>query len=169
MNQANFSGFGSAHGVSISANLLENLFYQHRTSKEGGVMFLPVKLDGLIQDIEIESEDRSFFLNKNTGEVFTVGLEEMAAAQEKLPLEDFPSWQQEIIQKATEILSTEDYFRIPSKFDINEGEIIDRFCRSIADPPLNSELVNHWYEFRGAAFREILVDWCENHGIVYEK
>ena len=132
-------------------------------------MFLPVKLDGLIQDIEIESEDRSFFLNKNTGEVFTVGLEEMAAAEEKLPLEAFPFWQQEIIQNAKEILSTEDYFRLPSKFDINEREIIDRFCRSVADPALDSELVNHWYEFREAAFREILIDWCEKYGIDYEK
>ena len=132
-------------------------------------MFLPVKLDGLIQDIEIESEDRSFFLNKNTGEVFPVGLEEMAAAQEKLPLEDFPFWQQEIIQKAKEILSTEDYFSLPSRFDINELEIMNRFCRSIADPVLDSELINHWYEFREAAIREILIDWCEIHGIDYEK
>ena len=132
-------------------------------------MFLPVKLDRLIQDIEIEPKDHSFFLNKNTGEVLIVGMEEMAAAEEKLPLEDFPSWQQEIIQKAKEILSTEDYFRLPSKFDINEREIIDKFCWSLDEPTLDSELVNHWNKFREAAVREILIDWCENQGVDYEK
>lgn len=131
-------------------------------------MFLPVKLDGLIEEIDIEPEDHFFFLNKNTGEVVVVGLEEMAAAQEKLPLEDFPAWQQEIIEKAHEILSTEDYFKLPSKPDINELELIDRFCRSIADPKLDAELVNHWIDYREAAFKEILIHWFEEHGLHYE-
>jgi hypothetical protein len=153
-------------------------------------MFLPVKLKGIIEEIEIQSEENSSYLNKRTGEVFTIGMEEMAAAEEELPLEDFERWQQEVILKAKEILDAEDYIPLPSKFDINDWEIMERFCDSVADPALGKmlnsairgggafrrfkemiseyELVNQWYEYREEALREILIDWCENNGIDYE-
>jgi hypothetical protein len=153
-------------------------------------MFLPVKLKGIIEAIEIQSEEHSSYLNKRTGEVFTIGMEEMAAAEEELPLEDFEPWQQEVILKAKEILDAEDYIPLPSKFDINDWEIMERFCDSVADPALGKmlnssirgggafrrfkemiteyELVDQWYEYREEALMEILIDWCENNGIEYE-
>jgi hypothetical protein len=153
-------------------------------------MFLPVKLKVIIEEIEIQPEDHTSYLNKNTGEIFAIGLEEMAAAEEELPLEDFEPWQHEVILKAKEILDTEDFIPLPSKFDINDWEIMERFCDSVADPALGKmlhstirgggafrrfkemirehEVEDKWYEFREEALRDILIDWCESKGIDYE-
>jgi len=154
-------------------------------------MFVPIKLEGLIQEIEIQPEENSSYLNKKTGEIVTIGEEEMAAAEDDLPLEDFPDWQQEVILKAKEVMDTDDYVPLPSKFDINEWQIMERFCLSIADSVLGKmlhsaikgagafqrfndmirehKLLEQWHEFREEALREILVDWCETQGIDYEK
>jgi uncharacterized protein UPF0158 len=154
-------------------------------------MFIPIKLGGLIQEIEIQSDEYSLYLNKKSGEVFTIGLEEMAAAEENLPIEDFPPWQQEVILKAQEILASDDYLPLPSKNDINEWEIMERFCFSLADAALGKmlhsairgagafrrfdelirehQLIDQWNEFREDALKEILIDWCEIQGIDYEK
>lgn len=53
-------------------------------------MHLPIELDEIIQKIIIQFDEHSSYLNKKTGEMFTIGMEEMAAAEEELPLEDFP-------------------------------------------------------------------------------
>jgi len=153
-------------------------------------MFSPVKLKAIIEEIEFQSDEHSSYLNRKTGEVFTIGFEEMSAAEEELPLEEFPIWQQEVIMKTKEILAAEDYILLPSKFDINDWEIMERFCDSVADPALGKmldsairgggafrrfkemireyELVDQWTEFREEALKEILIDWCENNGIDYE-
>lgn len=153
-------------------------------------MVSPVKLKAIIEEIDIQSDEHSSYLNKKTGEVFTIGIEEMASAEEELPLEDFPGWQQEIIQRAKDILDTEDFIPLPSKFDINDWEIMESFCDSVADPALGKllhssirgggafrrfkemirehKVEDKWYEFREEALREILIDWCENNGIDYE-
>ena len=152
----------------------------------GGMAGL-VKLKDLIEGLEFQSDACFSFLNTTTGEVVSVTTEELRAAEEDTLLEDFPEWQHDAIRIAGEILDTEHYLPLPTKFDIHEYSIMERFCLSVDDEDIRDDLCNairgrgafryfkdrihaygiaeDWYRYRDAALREIAVAWCEEHGI----
>jgi hypothetical protein len=129
------------------------------------------------------------FLNLSTGEVVSITDEELRAAEEEQPLEDFPEWQHDAIRIAGEILTTEHYLPLPDRFEIHEYQIMERFCLSIEDADIRGDLCDairgrgafrrfkdrvhaygiaeEWYQYRDAALREIARAWCEAHGIPY--
>lgn len=153
-------------------------------------MPLPVKLEDIIEGMMFQTDESSSYLNRKTGEVVAVSDEELRAAEEGLPLEDFPEWQREPILHAKQIiLGTEDFLPLPAKFKINEWEIMDRFSLSISDKALREtlydairgsgafrrfkELIHRhhlaetWGQYREEALREIAIDWCKENQIDY--
>jgi hypothetical protein len=150
---------------------------------------LQVKLSDLIEGMDFQSDERSSFLNLTTGEVVSITDEELRAAENDESLEDFPEWQHDAIRIAGEILDTEHYLPLPTKFDIHEYSIMERFCLSVDDDDLRDDLCDairgrgafrrfkdgvqvygiaeDWYRYRNAALREIAVAWCEAHGLRY--
>jgi hypothetical protein len=150
---------------------------------------LQVKLSDLIEGMDFQSDERSSFLNLTTGEVVSITDEELRAAENDESLEDFPEWQHDAIRIAGEILDTEHYLSLPTKFDIHEYNIMERFCLSVDDDDLRDDLCDairgrgafrrfkdrvqaygiaeDWYRYRNAALREIAVAWCEAHGLRY--
>ncbi len=64
-----------------------------------------VKLDEIIDGLESQSDESSSFLNKKTGEVVFITDEELNAAEENEPIEDFPDWQQDPVRIAKEIIA----------------------------------------------------------------
>jgi hypothetical protein len=91
----------------------------------------PVKLNDIIEGLEFQSDEGASYLNTTTGEVVYVTEEELQAAEEDEPLEAFPEWQHKAIRIAGDILETDHYLPLPSKFDIHEYRIMERFCRSV--------------------------------------
>ena len=150
---------------------------------------LRVKLSDIVEGLEFQTDECFSYLNTTTGEVVSVTTEELRAAEEDTPLEDFPAWQHDAIRIAREILETDHYFPLPTKFDIHEYNIMERFCLSVDDDDLCDDLCNAirgrgafrrfkdsiqvygmaeaWYQYRDAALREIAVAWCEAHGLQY--
>jgi hypothetical protein len=150
---------------------------------------LQVKLSDLIEGMDFQSDERSSFLNLTTGEVVSITDEELRAAENDESLEDFPEWQHDAIRIAGEILDTEHYLSLPTKFDIHEYNIMERFCLSVDADDLRDDLCDairgrgafrrfkdrvqaygiaeDWYRYRNAALREIAVAWCEAHGLRY--
>jgi hypothetical protein len=63
-------------------------------------MALPVKLKDIIEGLECQSDEGSAHLNTTTGEVVYITEEELRAAEEDEPLEEFPEWQHEAIRIA---------------------------------------------------------------------
>jgi hypothetical protein len=148
-----------------------------------------VKLKDIIGGLEFQSDERSSYLNLTTGEVVSITDEELHAAEEEQPLEDFPDWQHDAIRIAGEILATEHYLPLPDRFEINEYSIMERFCLSQEDDDMCDDLCHAirgrgafrrfkdriqaygiaeaWYRYRDGALREIAVAWCEAHGIQY--
>ena len=148
-----------------------------------------VKLSDLVEGMDFQSDERSASLNLTTGAVVSVTDEELRAAENDAPLEDFPDWQHEAIRIAGEIVATDHYLPLPDKFAINEYRIMERFCLAIDDEDLRDALYNAirgrgafryckdkiheygiveaWYRDRAAALREIAMDWCEAHDILY--
>jgi len=111
----------------------------------------PVKLEDIIDGIEMQTDESSSYLNIKTGEVVIISDEESSAAEEDKPIDSFPEWQHELINKAKEILHSNDYISLPSKFDIHEYSIMEKFCLSITDDQLRDLL---YYSIKGSgAFR----------------
>ncbi len=149
----------------------------------------PVKLSDLIEEMDFQSDERSAFLNLTTGEVVSVTDEELRAAENGTPLEDFPEWQHDAIRLAGEIVETDHYLPLPDRFEINEYRIMERFCLLIDDEDMRDDLCNairgrgafryfkdrihaygiaeEWYQYRDAALREIAIAWCEAHDMPY--
>src|SRR5262249_21724032 len=136
-----------------------------------------------------QSDEQSSFLNLTTGEVVSITDEELRAAENDEPLEDFPEWQHDAIRIAKDIVETDHYVLLPDRFEIHEYQIMERFCLSIDDEDMRDDLCDairgrgafgrfkdrmqwdgmpeEWYRYRDAALREIAVAWCEEQGIPY--
>jgi hypothetical protein len=149
---------------------------------------VPVKLTDIIEGMDFQSDEGSSYLNMTTGEVVYVTMEELRAAEEA-SLDNFPAWQHDAIRIAQAILETDHYLPLPDRFEINEYQIMERFCLSVDNDDLRGDLCDAirsrgafrrfkdraqaygiaeaWYRYRDAALREIAVAWCEEHGITY--
>jgi len=67
-----------------------------------------VKLDNIIDGMEIQTDESSSFLNIRTGEIVTISDEESRAAEDDKSIDMFPEWQHELINIAKEILHSHD-------------------------------------------------------------
>jgi hypothetical protein len=154
-------------------------------------MAIRVKLDDIIEGLELQSDERYAFLDKRTGEVVSISDEEMQAAEDDEPIEDFPDWQQDLVRIAKEIVDeTGDYIDLPTKFDIDEYSIMEKFCLSLDDSEMSDDLysaikgsgafrrfkdaineydiADDWYKYRNDALKEIAIEWCQENDIEFE-
>ena len=148
-----------------------------------------MKLLDIIEGMEFQTDESRSYLNKNTGEVVTISDGEFRAAEDNKPVENFPDWQRKNIEVAREILETDSYIPLPSKFDIHEYDIMEEFCLSIENEEIRNTLYNSikgsgafrrfkdnilrfnieddWYKYRDAAIKKIAIEWCENNNIQF--
>ena len=153
-------------------------------------MTLPVSLKAVVDEMDVPSDQLYAYLNKNTGELVTIGDEEIEIVETGDSPEHSPDWQQEAIQKTREVLSSGEYLPLPTKFEIHEYAIMERFCLSLKGEALREELLNKirgagafgrfqatirrrgvlddWYAFRQIALERIVVDWLESQNIPYQ-
>ncbi|MFW6271199.1 MAG: UPF0158 family protein [Bacillota bacterium] len=150
-----------------------------------------VKLEDVLEAIELRSRESNYFYNKNTGEIHYITNYELREAEEDIDITDYPEWQQESIKTAIEILTTDNYIKLPEDNEIDDYGIMEDFCFSIEDKELRNQmlevingkgafrrfkdkiyeydLADDWYEYQEKRFREIAVDWCERNYIDYDK
>lgn len=153
----------------------------------------PIKLREIVDEIEMQMDEYRKFLNRKTGEIVTVSTEELSIAEESEEDDDFseyPDWQQDSIRDAlVVIVNWEDYIELPDKWEINEYNIMERFCSSIRNERISNSLYsaikgcgafrrfkgaiirfgveNDWYKFREEALKGIAISWCEENEIVF--
>lgn len=135
-------------------------------------------------------DELTAYINKKTGELFTVA-EEEARLIENGDQEDgfIPDWQREILPKVREVLESGDFVPLPDKFEIHEYSIMERFCYSVENDDLQEELLNaihgggafgrfkdtifrreiedDWYSYRNTALKKIAADFLEMKGIAF--
>lgn len=154
-------------------------------------MSIRVELSAIIDALDFQMEESSSYLNKETGEVVTLMAEEFRAAEEEdESLKDLYGLEEEGIEIARDILADErnmKYIALPSKFDIHEYGIMERFCLSIEDENISGSLyraikgrgafrrfkesihdlgvADQWYKYRDSAIRRIAIGWCEANEI----
>lgn len=151
----------------------------------------PVSLHTVTQELELLSDETHTYLNRQSGELVTLGTNEMTILKAELNLADCPPWQRAAIQLAQTVLSSADYVPLPSKFELREHEIMKRFCHSLENEALSQmllvqirasgafsrfknalhrhDLAGAWYRFRQAALADIAAAWLEAHAIPYTR
>ena len=79
-----------------------------------------IRINDVVQEMDGLSDEYRVFFNIRTGEFVLLSDDDLSAAEEGDDLEGLHEWQQEIIRKAGEVISTDDYRELPSQFDIHE-------------------------------------------------
>jgi hypothetical protein len=150
-----------------------------------------VSIKDVVYEMDVLSEEHSAFLNRRTGELVTLSIEELSAAEEDDDIDDYPEWQKEMIIKAKEVISSDDYLPLPSKFDIHEYHIMEDVCCSVEGDKIRGELLDkirgrgafrrfkdaikshgieeEWYRFRQGELEKIAIEWLEGNHISYTK
>jgi len=149
-----------------------------------------VKLDDILEALELSSEEGNYYYNKMTSEIIYIGEEEARIANrgDVDNIDHYPEWQREIIEAAMDIEENWDnYISLPSGFDIDEYDIMVEFCDSLDNDRISDELLRalngrgafrrfkdaairlnvekKWYDYRDEALRKIAMDWCKDNDI----
>lgn len=89
---------------------------------------MKVKLQDIIDGMEMQFEGMYTYLNLKTGKVISVSEENFRAAEEEASFEHFPEWRQEELKVALDVLMNfGEYKELPTKCEINEYEMIEGF------------------------------------------
>ncbi len=150
----------------------------------------PVSLKSVVNEMDVLGDQMTAYINKKTGELFTVTEEEAMIIEEGNEDDELiPEWQKETLPKVREVLESDHFVPLPDSFEIHEYSIMERFCRSCQDEGLQDELLHairgsgafryfkdvihrkgiqdDWYSFRDEALKEIATEFLEMEGIAY--
>jgi len=150
-----------------------------------------VVLRDVVQEMDVPDDDWAVFLNRRTGELVTVtGEESRAVEDEDFDDDELDDLDDERIRLIRTVFESDDYLQLPSRFDIDEYHIMERFCRQVEDDHIREDLlqcirrpgafgrfktlVHHcrlmddWYAFRDRALEGIAIEWLEDHRIAYD-
>jgi hypothetical protein len=152
---------------------------------------LTVSLRAVAAEMDLPNDDWTAYINRRTGELVTVTDEEARAVEADAGDDDLPDWQAEHLPKVREALSSDDFLPLPSRFDINDYGIIERFCQQVANTRMREDLllairgsgafgrfktlahhcglIEKWYAFRAWALEDIAAGWLEANGIGYTR
>jgi len=140
----------------------------------------------VVEALELASDQMSSYVNTSTGEVRTVTHEDLQLAED----EDDPSapdWQREAVEDARAVIDSDEWVELPSKFDIHEWEIMDRFALSLSDDEAMSELrgslrgrgafrhfkatlrrldlEDAWFAYQRRTLESMAKSWISEHGM----
>jgi hypothetical protein len=153
-----------------------------------------VKLDVIIEALEMANDSISSYLDVETGEVCSITEEEFDLAEDpQTVIEDLPDWEREAVKLARSIQEQEGkrYLALPGKFDVHEWAIMDRFSETLKDLQTRNDfhggirgagafrLFKHllteynlwdaWNEFKQVELRQMAIQWCEENGITFRQ
>jgi hypothetical protein len=155
-------------------------------------MDVQVKLSQIVEGMEFCADERTFYLDTNTGKIVVVTPDELFAGDEDDPVEDYPDWQQEGVQAARSLARGNDgnLLELPGKWDVNEYQLMEDFCLSLPANDSRSALyaaiqgrgafrrfkdtiqkigvADAWYRYRTSHFKTVAIDWCKANEIPYE-
>lgn len=154
-------------------------------------MTLPVKLQDVIDALELTSDFHSYFLDRRTGEIEMITDEVWSAAKNDELLSTHPEWERELILKAREIQSTDHFIELPNKFDINSYKMMERFCHQYPDRETSAKLSaairgkgafrrfkdriselsieDQWRRFERQCLEDTAVEWLQAEGIPFTR
>ena len=154
---------------------------------------MKIKLDDLIGEMELQFDEVSTYYNKATGEFVSIEDSFFSAVEnEDYGLLGDADWVKKALKEAEDVLynNPDNYIPIPSKYEINEYNMMKRFSIYMVDDEISDILLNaisgrgafrmfkneiyrlgieeEWYKYRYEKYKELAIEWCEEHGLEYE-
>jgi hypothetical protein len=149
-----------------------------------------VLLTDIVNELEMQFDEQPSFLDLETGQVETLEQDLLRKAEtfeEGDSEPSLPAWQKEQWEIAKRIVASKRFLPLPSKFSVNDWEIMHDFARSIRSEKIREDLLeaihgagafrhfkhmlrNHrlepsWHAFRTEALKQIAIEWCEENDI----
>lgn len=134
---------------------------------------MKVKLNEVIDALDFINDEIEYYYNPDTEEIFMSNIGDF----EDLNEDELD----ELFEKS---------IMLPTRYDINEYEMMEDFAETISDTRLqnqlyislngsgafrrfkdtciNFEIINDWYKFRDERYKEIAIDWCKENNIEFE-
>jgi len=155
-------------------------------------MSATVRLTDIVDALEMQFDESPNFLDLDTGEVVTISTDLLREAEESGDDDepDLPDGEMDEWDTARRIVTTNRFRRLPSNYDVHEWGIMEDFSRSIESGRIREDLLDAihgagafrnfkatlrrhriesaWFTFRTEALRQIALDWCAEHHIVWE-
>lgn len=155
-------------------------------------MSIQINLKEIIEEMEIQFEESRSLLNITTGEIVLVTSEDLRAVEDEKTFDILPEWEQENKMIAIDVVENfENYIELPTKYEVNEYEIIENFCLTVSDQRkqesllrairgkgafrrfkdeiIDFEMEEQWYSYREECFKQIAIEWCQENNINYIK
>ncbi|MEH7306070.1 UPF0158 family protein [Neobacillus drentensis] len=151
-------------------------------------MNIQVKLKDIIEEMEIQFEESRSLLHIKTGEIVLVKSEDLRAVEEEKPFDHLPEWERENRIIAMDVVENfENYIELPTKYEVNEYEIMENYCLTVSDQRKQESLLraikgkgafrrfkdkiidfdmeDQWYSYRDERFIQIAIEWCKENNI----
>ncbi|MDP2234023.1 MAG: UPF0158 family protein [Actinomycetota bacterium] len=130
-------------------------------------MAAAVSLRAVVDELDALPDECTAYLNRETGELLTLRDDEARLVEEDIDATHLPQWQRDDLPRIREVLESNDWIPLPSRFDMHEWAFMDRFASSVDDPAVSDELrdairgAGAFRNFKDAVFRHgIQQDWC---------
>ena len=170
-------------------------------------MTIIISLRDMVDEMQTLSHERDAYLKKSTGKVITIrdddfdfvrsmdeifedNDEDGDEVESNYDSSDNSDLEAEFYQDVKNVMEfDDDYLKLPTKFDIHEYEIMERFCLSVSDEKISDVLLSKirgsgafrkfkdtiyrygieedWFRFKHQAYKEIAISWLESHGFEY--
>jgi hypothetical protein len=149
-------------------------------------MPLPVKLQDVVDEMDVVSHTFKAFINRKTGDLTTLTETMIDEAEGDFDFEDECD---ELTPEVKEVLESDDYLELPDADEIHEWSIMERFSESLNNDEWRQELLtaihgrgafrlfrdsihrlgieDDWDAFRKETFSEIARDFLLAHGIPF--
>lgn len=153
-------------------------------------MPIPVALAAVAEELELVSDDVYAYINRQTGELLSISVEDLATAEEEYDPEEYADWEQENLAQAGKVLDSTDFVRLPTAADIDEWEMMKAFAEALANERQGEDLLHRihgsgafrrfkeglyhhklqeeWFRFQKQALAKIAAEFLETAGIPYE-
>jgi len=134
---------------------------------------MKVKLDEVIDALDFTNDEIEYYYNPDNGEIFMSNIGEF----ENLNEDELD----ELFEKS---------IMLPTRYDINEYEMMEDFTETIEDDRLqnqlyislngsgafrrfkdtciNFDIIDDWYKFRNERYKEFAMNWCKENNIEFE-
>lgn len=141
----------------------------------------------------MQMDQTSVYLHEETGELMMVQEDQLRRAERladgELDEDDLPEWEQDVLPTVRETVHDPQWLELPSKWDIHEYKMMERFCYTVENDSQQEQLLRairgkgafryfrdtterlgltqDWYDFRDRAYENIAIEWLEAHDIPF--
>jgi hypothetical protein len=165
-------------------------------------MTVVVSLRDMVDEMQTLSHESNAYLKKSTCKVITIRDDDFDMVRSMEEIEEDEEFEREsgfsgnldlddeFFQDVKNVmLLDDDYLKLPTKFDIHEYEIMERFSHSIPNEKISDTLFSKihgsgafrrfrdtiyqygieedWFKYRDEAYKEIAISWLESQGFNY--